>query len=476
MNRPSADISIPRSHTARAEIVCPVCSSPRLYYLFSVYDHRVICCHDCGLLATDPPVTVVTPGIGSNYDWVWNEINLAVGDRNPGDPFHLLYIGPRFGAFHCGAPDAFHLESTEIDNLRSDLPKPRRESYQVVVLDEALNQVLDPRLLLEQARRWLTPNGLLVVTTLDLETWSLKCDNSDSRLTAPLGVYYLNASVLQSLLFQCFFRDIELRSRHRHPSDNKAGVILCRPVPPRPQLMLSVIVPVFNEAATAGMVLEKLTAKRLAGLGTEIIVIESNSSDGSRQVVQQFAHHENVRLILEEKPQGKGHAVRTALKQATGDFVLIQDADLEYDLEDYDALLEPLLAGRRAFVLGARHGGNSWKIRSFSDQPFQALLLNLAHHCFTLLINLSLGLKLDDPFTMFKVFRRDCLHGLRLECNRFDFDWELLIKLVRKGYRPLEIPVNYRSRSFKEGKKIRIIRDPVTWIIAWAKSRFGPLN
>jgi hypothetical protein len=76
---------------------------------------------------------------------------------------------------------------------------------------------------------------------------------------------------------------------------------------------------------------------------------------------------------------------------------------------------------------------------------------------------------------MYKVFKRDCIKDLTFVCNRFDFDWELLIKLVRKGYRPIEIPVSYRSRSFKAGKKIRIIRDPITWIIAWAKSRFGPL-
>ena len=114
-------------------------------------------------------------------------------------------------------------------------------------------------------------------------------------------------------------------------------------------------------------------------------------------------------------------------------------------------------------------------MRKFDDQPFHTFLLNSAHWTFTLLIDISLGIWLKDPFTMYKVFRRDALKGLTLKCNRFDFDWELLIKLIRAGHRPIEIPISYNSRSFKEGKKIRMFRDPLTWIVAWAKARFGPL-
>jgi hypothetical protein len=123
-------------------------------------------------------------------------------------------------------------------------------------------------------------------------------------------------------------------------------------------------------------------------------------------------------------------------------------------------------------VLGSRHGQGGWAIRRFSDQPLQALVLNCAHWGFTFLINASFGIWLRDPFTMYKVFRRDCLSGLTFECNRFDFDWELLIKLIRRGHRPIEIPISYKSRSFKEGKKISMLRDPVTWLWALAKYRF----
>ncbi len=236
--------------------------------------------------------------------------------------------------------------------------------------------------------------------------------------------------------------------------------------------VLSVIVPVYNERATARESLDAIVAKEIPGWTLEIIIVESNSTDGTRDIVLSYRDRPRVKVVLEEKACGKGHAVRAGFTHATGDVMLIQDADLEYDLADYDVLLAPIAAGRQSFVLGSRHGAGGWAIRKFSDQPLQALVLNLAHWGFTLMINGSLGIWLPDPFTMYKVFRRDCLEGLTFECNRFDFDWELLIKLVRKGHRPIEIPVSYKSRSFKEGKKITMIRDPLTWVWALLKYRF----
>ena len=238
---------------------------------------------------------------------------------------------------------------------------------------------------------------------------------------------------------------------------------------------LSVIVPVYNERATAREALDALMAKAIAGVDIEIIIVESNSTDGSREIVLGYRDDPRVRVILEDRPRGKGHAVRAGFAAATGDILLIQDADLEYDLADYEVLLAPIVAGRQAFVLGSRHGRGGWAIRKFDDQPVRGIVLNIAHWSFTLLVNAALGTWLRDPFTMYKVFRRDCLDGLAFECDRFDFDWELLIKLVRKGYRPIEIPISYQSRSFKEGKKIRMFRDPLTWMRALVKSRFSRL-
>lgn len=230
--------------------------------------------------------------------------------------------------------------------------------------------------------------------------------------------------------------------------------------------------PIYNEAATVRVALDAILAKEVPGWRLEIILVESNSKDGTREIVRTYQNHPRVKLILEDAPRGKGHAVRAGFAVATGDVLLIQDADLEYDLDDYDSLLAPIAAGRQEFVLGSRHGEGGWAIRKFSDQPLQALILNLAHWGFTLMINVSLGIWLRDPFTMYKVFRRACLDGMKLECNRFDFDWELLIKLVRRGHRPIEIPISYKSRSFKEGKKISMFRDPLTWVWALVKFRF----
>ena len=238
---------------------------------------------------------------------------------------------------------------------------------------------------------------------------------------------------------------------------------------------VSVIVPVYNEISTAREALEAVAAKRSDGYEFEVIVVESASSDGSREVVEGFRGRAGVTILLEDRPSGKGHAVRAGLGVATGDIVMIQDADLEYDIADYERLLAPLASGEADFVLGTRHAPGGWAIRKFTDQRLHALVLNLAHWTFTLMINASLGVWLSDPFTMYKVFRRRCIDGLRLECNRFDFDWELLIKLVRRGYRPIEIPVSYRSRSFKQGKKVTLLRDPASWMIALVKYRFEPL-
>jgi glycosyltransferase involved in cell wall biosynthesis len=233
--------------------------------------------------------------------------------------------------------------------------------------------------------------------------------------------------------------------------------------------LLSVIVPVYNEVNSAADVLKLIVGKKLSDVEIEVIIVESNSTDGTREIVRSFEGGSNVRIIYEDRPQGKGHAVRTGLAVANGDIILIQDADLEYSLDDYEKLLVPLLSGKTSFVLGTRHTEGNWHMRRFSTGNHYAVLFNLAHWGFTALLNVSLGTRMTDPFTMFKVFKRSCLSGIKLECNRFDLDWEIVIKLVKAGYKPLEIPVTYNSRDFKEGKKVSMLKDPPTWMKAWFK-------
>ena len=224
--------------------------------------------------------------------------------------------------------------------------------------------------------------------------------------------------------------------------------------------------------------MDRLIAKSIAGVNIEIVLVESNSTDGTREDAERYGAHPRVRLILQDRPRGKGNAVRAGLAASRGDVVLFQDADLEYDIDDYDDLVAPLLAYRRNFVIGSRHvveGTGSGRSGSSTTRRRSQRSSTSATSFFLGLFNFMYRQRLKDPFSMFKVFRRDCLHGLTFECNRFDFDFEIVIKLLRKGYRPLELPVNYRARSPSEGKKVTMLRDPLTWIRALMKFRWGPL-
>jgi glycosyltransferase involved in cell wall biosynthesis len=231
---------------------------------------------------------------------------------------------------------------------------------------------------------------------------------------------------------------------------------------------LSIVLPIFNEAATVVEVIDRVLAFDLPGIHKQLIIVESNSTDGTRALVLPFAGDPRVQLILQDLPKGKGHAVRAGLQAATGDVILIQDGDLEYRVEDYPALLKPLQDATADFVLGSRH------VKGQAMRQFQrshvSRLLNTAHWIFATLFNVVYGTRLRDPFTMYKVFRRPCIDGLSFVSDRFDFDWELVAKLVRRGYKPVEVPVSYESRDFASGKKVRLFRDPMTWL--WALVRF----
>jgi glycosyltransferase involved in cell wall biosynthesis len=238
---------------------------------------------------------------------------------------------------------------------------------------------------------------------------------------------------------------------------------------------LSVILPAYNEAATIGTVVEQVLALEIPEVEIELIVVESNSSDGTREIVRAFAEHPRVNLIEQERPQGKGYAVREGLRHVTGDIVLIQDGDLEYRIDEYPLVLRPLLDGEADFALGCRHAGGQ-AMRHFEDQRMRSRVMNAGHWIFTGLFNTVYRTRLKDPFTMYKVFRTKCIDGVPFVANRFDFDWELAAKLVRLGHVPVEVPITYASRSYQEGKKVRFFRDPLTWIVALIRFRFTPLT
>ena len=248
-------------------------------------------------------------------------------------------------------------------------------------------------------------------------------------------------------------------------------------------MKVSIIIAVYNEARTLPTLLDRVWNQPLPDAAKEIIIVESNSTDGSRELLEEFlARHADeasprIQVIYQPGPKGKGHAIRQGFAIATGDILLIQDADLEYDIADYPDLLAPIIEERTAFVLGSRHmGPDGWKIRKFAHGSLRSAIMNIGGILFHGFFNALFGSRLTDPTSMYKVFRADCLDGLKFSCDRFDFDYELLGKLIRAGFDPLEIPVSYKSRGFEDGKKIRIFRDPPNWIFAILKSRFTPLG
>jgi glycosyltransferase involved in cell wall biosynthesis/2-polyprenyl-3-methyl-5-hydroxy-6-metoxy-1,4-benzoquinol methylase len=503
MNSPSKDL-----HPVKT---CHVCKGMRVYYLFSVGGHRVVRCEDCGLVFLNPQPCddelarihgvdnfsggTSEPGLkqaatGSYFSEIRRYHGLETG--------RLLEIGCGKGDFLVSAeadgwhvtgiefsPDACKMAQQRLKNGKVSCGELQQaglasDQFDLCAVSDVIEHVRLPFDFLQEIHRVLKPGGTLLIATPSIDFWSLRFMRQRQVEFKAGRLTYFDRQTIQTALFKTGFREIIVQAGSESPDVASGTMIFSRKAELRAQPLLSVIVPAYNEAKTFGTLMEALLRKELTGLQTEIIVVESNSTDGTREVALKYQGHPKVKLVLEEQPRGKGHAVRTGFKAASGDYVLIQDADLEYDLEDYDALLEHLVAGRSAFVLGARHGGgNVLKMRQFTGQLGLSLFLNLGHWFFATLINVLFSQRLRDPFTMFKVFRRDCLCGLEFECNRFDFDFELLIKLIRKGYRPVELPVNYRSRSFKEGKKVRMFRDPFSWLRALARLRWmkiDPMN
>jgi SAM-dependent methyltransferase len=386
--------------------------------------------------------------------------------------------------------------------------------FDIIVFNDVLEHVRDPRLFLEKVYGSLTDHGVVFCAIPSLDSWSARWQGSNWVEFKLEHLFYFNEANARRLLYSTGFKNVvtlpstktlsllyiaEHFEAHPRGGWSQAFRLMKAAMPdfvlryPFPivasgivlmatkgdlerTILVTVIMAVFNEAPTVRAAIEGVLSKNVRDCEIELLIIESNSTDGSREIVNEYLGHERVGIILEEEPRGKGHAVRQGLIAAKGDIILIQDADLEYDFEDYDALIETLRDGKHAFVLGSRHGGEKWKVRHFEGQPIVAFLANTVHWILTLLINILFRVRLTDPFTMFKVFRRSAIHGLTFSSNRFDFDYELLLKLIRRGYTPIEIPVNYSARSFQQGKKVRFFRDPLTWVWAIIKFRFSSLG
>ena len=225
---------------------------------------------------------------------------------------------------------------------------------------------------------------------------------------------------------------------------------------------VSVIMPVFNEKNTIVGVIEKVTSLS----PKEIIIVDDGSTDGTRDIIRQLKIKNDASLKLKiffhEKNFGKGAAIRTALKYVTGEIVTIQDADLEYNPEEIRNLIVPLIEGKSQVVYGSRF--LQLKEKSFMHHYLGNKLLNF-------LTNFIYGANITDMETCYKVFRSDVILSLNLKANRFEFEPEVTAKILKRKIPICELPISYKSRTYKEGKKIGW-RDGVTAMLTLIKYRF----
>jgi glycosyltransferase involved in cell wall biosynthesis len=210
-------------------------------------------------------------------------------------------------------------------------------------------------------------------------------------------------------------------------------------------MKLSVVMPVYNERQTLRAVVERVLA---VPLEIELICVDDGSRDGSREILEELkTQYPGLRPFLQPKNMGKGAALRRGIQEATGDFVVIQDADLEYDPADYPALLEPLIQGKADVVYGSRFLGS---------QPHRVLYFwhSVGNRLLTLLSNCLTNINLSDMETCYKVFRREVIQSIPIEENRFGFEPEITVKVAKRRLRIYEVGIGYWGRTYEEGKKI----------------------
>ena len=210
-------------------------------------------------------------------------------------------------------------------------------------------------------------------------------------------------------------------------------------------MKLSVVMPVYNEQATVRRVVERVMS---VGLELELLCVDDGSSDGSREILVELEKHwPQMRVFLQPHNMGKGAAVQRGIQQAIGDYVIIQDADLEYDPNDYRLLLAPLETGQADVVYGSRFVGAG---------PHRVLYFwhSVGNWFLTLLSNMITNLNMTDMETCYKVFRREVIQSIPIEENRFGFEPEVTVKIAKRNLRVYEVGISYSGRTYAEGKKI----------------------
>lgn len=230
-------------------------------------------------------------------------------------------------------------------------------------------------------------------------------------------------------------------------------------------MKLSIVIPVFNEQQFIAKVLERVQNVYLEDLDREIIIVDDYSTDGTREFLQEITRAQsasipkfevpgseeslplnNIKVIFQDKNRGKGAALRRGIREASGDFVIIQDSDLEYDPSDYPKLLDPLRKGIADVVYGSRFLGGPHRVLYFWHYVGNKFLTTIS--------NMLTNLNLTDMETCYKIFRREVLEDIEIKENRFGFEPEITAKITKNGCRIFEVPIAYAGRTYEEGKKV----------------------
>lgn len=227
---------------------------------------------------------------------------------------------------------------------------------------------------------------------------------------------------------------------------------------------ISILIPVFNEIRFLSDLLEKVNAVDFCGLQKQIILVDDSSTDGTRDLLKRYEEQAPYTVVYHEVNQGKGAALRTALQYATGDIIVIQDADLEYDPKDYPELIQLILEGKADVAYGSRLTAGK-PVRAFN------VLHYFGNKFLTLMTNILYNTTLTDMETCYKAFKAEFLKDVVIRSNRFDFEPEITAKVLKRGAKLYEAPISYSGRNFDEGKKITW-RDGISALWTLVKYRF----
>lgn len=236
-------------------------------------------------------------------------------------------------------------------------------------------------------------------------------------------------------------------------------------------MKLSIIIPVYNEEKTIERIVKKIISKNLGGVKKEIIIVDDGSSDKSPLIIQRIAKdNRTIKTIKKTKNEGKGTAVGEGIKVAKGEYILIQDADLEYDPEDIPVLLEPILDKSAQVVYGTRLN----RLPNFSrdERTLKFFVQYVGNKFLSLTTSIMFGQWLTDMETCYKLFPSAALSGIQLKAKRFDFEPEITAKLLKKGFRIKEVPISTNPRNYKEGKKLSPFHDGPIALWTLLKYRF----